>query len=854
MCVVCATCLGWVAGRRGNCSCVCTFARISGGGGVKSLNRALLLGLAALVAVVIALDLAQSVQAQSEEQTGRIVARRLDDGRTEFGWQPSGGERVLPAGRYFPANIEHTRWLRSTPVEIEGREIGRINARLRSDGRIEFGFTPTDGERILPPSRNFPTTARVGRWLRSTEIAIPAAPRDEQHYGQIIAHRIAPDDRFEFGWQPTDASGEAIGPRVFPSDRYLSQGHARWWSSSPIVVDGKAIGWITARMVSMARVEFGFTRTDGERILPPSRHWASNAPIGHLQSSTTITLGGAPPPPPVAEQQPGRFSAVSAGGSHTCAIRAGSGEIACWGSNRNGRSDAPAGRFSAIDGNCAIRADTRAIECWGENPQTPLAGRFSAIDGNCAIRADTRAIECWGWTYVGPDGRFSAVSAGVRHACAIRESSRELTCWGSNGQGQLDDIPAGRFNAVSAGVYHTCALRPTGEIACWGASKQPRTWDRINHGQTKAPAGSFRAVSAGGSHTCGLRTTGGIRCWGENDYAQASAPAGSFAAVSAGFRHACALRPTGEIACWGSNYTGQSIPPAGRYTDVSASGRSASGRYACALREDGAITCWGEENDVRRTIDGDHTTPPGRFQAVINTGCGLREAGWIECWGSGEKYQEGQTYAPRGQTSYAAVASDWGDWHTYGLRSDGAIEYWIPSGTGAKLKDAPAGRFSAIGDGNCAIRESGEIACWGRDGSERFEWPDKIPAGRFSAVSGTIDRGCAIRETGELACWGRRFLKAEVTYDEWRELNIPAPPPAGRFRAVIVADESACAIRESGEIECWGHFLDGSRVELPPTPAGRFSAITAGNNHTCAIREDGAIVCWGERNTITLAR
>ena len=74
MCVVCATCLGWVAGRRGNCSCVCTFARISGGGGVKSLTKALL-GLAALVAVVVALDFPQPAQAQSGGQTGRIIAR-----------------------------------------------------------------------------------------------------------------------------------------------------------------------------------------------------------------------------------------------------------------------------------------------------------------------------------------------------------------------------------------------------------------------------------------------------------------------------------------------------------------------------------------------------------------------------------------------------------------------------------------------------------------------------------------------------------------------------------------------------------------------------------------------------------
>ena len=104
---------------------------------------------------------------------GRIVARRVADGRVEFGWQPEGSdERVLPSSRYFPTNARVDRWLNSSPVEVNGLEIGRINARLRTDGRIEFAFTPTDGGRILPPGRYFPTSAAIDVWLRSTEIDV----------------------------------------------------------------------------------------------------------------------------------------------------------------------------------------------------------------------------------------------------------------------------------------------------------------------------------------------------------------------------------------------------------------------------------------------------------------------------------------------------------------------------------------------------------------------------------------------------------------------------------------------------------------------------------------------------------
>ena len=113
---------------------------------------------------------AEAQSDDGERIRGRIVAQRLADGRTEFGWEPTGGERVLPTGRFFPADIDHRRWLRSTPVEVDGAQIGRIYARLSADGRIEFAFTLPDGRRIEPRARYFPTDATVGVWLRSNEI------------------------------------------------------------------------------------------------------------------------------------------------------------------------------------------------------------------------------------------------------------------------------------------------------------------------------------------------------------------------------------------------------------------------------------------------------------------------------------------------------------------------------------------------------------------------------------------------------------------------------------------------------------------------------------------------------------
>ena len=432
----------------------------------RTARSAALAALAALAAVaaILAADLTPPAAAQSEDETtGRIVARLLEDGRVEFGWQPADGERVLPRQRYFPPDATIDRWLRSSPVGVGGVELGRINARLLSDGRIEFAFTPTDGERIEPPARYFPADARENRWLRSTEIAIGP---------------------------PEDAT-------------------------------------------------------------------------------------------------PG-FTAISAGGLHTCAIRT-NGEIACWGWNEYGQTDAPDGSFRAVSTGhwhtCGLR-ETGAIECWGKNDDVTgdyIVGQSDAPDSAfravstggyhaCAIRSDDGAIECWGdnrgWIREpnATASRFTAVSAGHSHTCAIRSDDGAIECWGfigyetgaSDGYGQID-TPEGRFTAIDAGATHTCGLRSSGEIECWVIIGG---WSGGHAGKSTAPEGSYTAVSGGGEHTCALRANGEIACWGYNRWGESSgAPEGSYTAVSAGTHHTCGLRENGAIECWGWNDNGQATPP-----------------------------------------------------------------------------------------------------------------------------------------------------------------------------------------------------------------------------------------------------------------------------------------------------
>ena len=135
-----------------------------------------LVALLASLVVVGIVALTSSGVAQDGAMTaapveGRIVARLLDNGQIEFGFQPEGEERILPRSRFFSSSSVG-RWLVSSAVERDGENLGRVTAMRLQDRRVEFGFIPDGGERILPRVRFFPVNARANRWLRSSLITL----------------------------------------------------------------------------------------------------------------------------------------------------------------------------------------------------------------------------------------------------------------------------------------------------------------------------------------------------------------------------------------------------------------------------------------------------------------------------------------------------------------------------------------------------------------------------------------------------------------------------------------------------------------------------------------------------------
>ena len=147
--------------------------------------RLLILGLVGLALAAAAIATGPTAVAHpgitttetSIDVVGAITARRLADGRVEFAFRPSGGARIFPEQRYVPADAALNSWLVSSDVTHVDATLGRIIARRLDDGRMEFGFRVEGGDELLPHLRFVPAVTSGG-WLRSSELSFSVAPPD----------------------------------------------------------------------------------------------------------------------------------------------------------------------------------------------------------------------------------------------------------------------------------------------------------------------------------------------------------------------------------------------------------------------------------------------------------------------------------------------------------------------------------------------------------------------------------------------------------------------------------------------------------------------------------------------------
>ncbi|MBX3269876.1 MAG: hypothetical protein KF729_06425 [Sandaracinaceae bacterium] len=411
---------------------------------------------------------------------------------------------------------------------------------------------------------------------------------------------------------------------------------------------------------------------------------------------------------------------------------------------------------AAIDGTfCALVGDG-TVRCWGERPGDPsqtdvtptavegLDGVVSLHGGGrlfCARRRDG-SVACFGEGVIGlpragaPSRHAAPVEApmardalelaiGGAHACWIAADGSPR-CVGANEVGQLGALPrrtvVARVPAISGARWvsawggYSCAGGDAG-AACWGApsldlaSERPRpltlpsieraaaVWmdggracvlgrdgtrecfEELGAPRSRGRSEGVRAIAG----PCALFEDGNVRC-GIDAGALVPLEGGPFSTVAARAEwsgaEVCAARASGEgVTCGRFELDRETRAPRLRPTralPASAPSELALGATPCA-RHERAVTCHGARGPF---------SVPGEWDELAGGGLACaRRGGEVACWG----------YLDIAQLMHLA-----GDPHPDATDRPTPIP---------ELRDAIA---LAVGGGHgCALRASGEVACFG---------------------------------------------------------------------------------------------------------------------------------------------
>jgi alpha-tubulin suppressor-like RCC1 family protein len=343
--------------------------------------------------------------------------------------------------------------------------------------------------------------------------------------------------------------------------------------------------------------------------------------------------------------------------------------------------------------------------------------------------------------------------------------------------------------------------------------------------------------------------------------------------------HSCAARANGTAACWGAGGEGElgngdwsGIPHSSGAdpalvtlfpvtpAPVAVSGLSdvlsvaAGWASTFAIRSTGAVAAWGSSYHGQLGYGGRGFVPSpvavaGFTGAVSIAGgarhtCAVRDSGEVDCWG----------------------------WDGYGQLGNATSDNYYYSEFPAAVLGLFDGVSVAAGqDHTCALRASGEVACWGHnsygelgDGTTNDSAVPVLVSGLSDAVGigAGGEQTCAVRATGQVVCWGRgdtgELGNGTVPFS-------PTPTPVtvlglSDALAVSVGEMHTCALRANGQVACWGQGGSGELgdgvvtrpngltwIPQPVTVSGLSDAVavTAGFLHTCAVRRGGQAVCWG---------
>src|SRR5581483_11062952 len=216
-----------------------------------------------------------------------------------------------------------------------------------------------------------------------------------------------------------------------------------------------------------------------------------SGPVGFGQTAQPRLLSGGTI---ITFQNPESFNDITAGDSHTCAIK-NNGNVYCWGGNSNGQVGIPSNVNCSGYGTC-INRPTFVL----------TAAQIEAgAEHTCAL-SSAGIASCWGVSAFGEVGGGATTNGQIT---GVYGTVYTPTLVGGNHV----------FSSISAGKYSTCGTASDG-VWCWGAIVDP-----VNGAPNPFRIFSFTGwskIAVGFVHACGLFSAGipEVDCWGDNGIGQ----------------------------------------------------------------------------------------------------------------------------------------------------------------------------------------------------------------------------------------------------------------------------------------------------------------------------------------------
>ncbi len=723
----------------------------------------------------------------------------------------------------------------------------------------------------------------------------------------------SPVSGYEYQWYRC-AGTVAESQRTIPADCEAIAGAT---TNSYVLTANEAGKHIGASVTAMANSgpDFAITATNGPVTVPPTMA-APPQVTGSAAYGATATIeidvgewGGYPTPtisarwlvcdspnanvtnsiPPGCAPNPSEGKALALGHAHSCVLLA-SAEIACWGSNLNGRL--------------------------GDGTTTE---RLSKVKVNGISTA-------------------TSLSSGQNHSCAVLANGG-VKCWGSNSGGQLGDPTAtspsppvsvsGISNAklvVASPGAHSCALLVDGTVKCWGANTYGALGDgtTVNRNSPVTVSGlsNVTSIAVSGFGGCALLSNGSVKCWGPNWYGEVGdgttttrltptivAGITNAIAITSGTNHSCAILSDQTAKCWGQGTDGVlgDGTTNNRSTPVTVSGLSgvvaisSGSQHSCALLGNQTIKCWGNglyghlgdgssSNRLTPTLVSGITTASSLVVGGHHTCAGLTD-GNFKCWGSNQFGQVGdltridrespvlllqEIQSGAGLNTLVTSLGKYFVAEVTASNSFGSKTVWTASSDAVSAAPfyttAPEVSGIRVKGNVLSVDEGVWLAYPARDTSRqwyRCSSAVSAPVTSLPAQCSTIDGATASTYEQVSADAGRYVTVATKQTNTIGELTlwsttteISIQPPTMVLGPRVLGDTPSSSVltadvgvwegypsptvsyqwyRCSGEIPESSSSLPGGCAAVANVPI----AVSAGQSHSCSLMSDGTVYCWG---------